>query len=133
MGKPPTSIIVLSGDVHLGYVAEATFRDEEVKSIIYQAVSSPFRNSLPGEKSRLHSASWTKLGERAGRLLARLVGIKKEEMSWRLTHQELWHENQAATLELEGKQATLTFERAILEDSGEPGLETIYERQHTQR
>jgi hypothetical protein len=130
-GQPPTSIIVLSGDVHLGYVAEATFRDEEVKSIIYQAVSSPFRNSLPGEKSRLHSASWTKLGERAGRLLARLVGIEKEEMSWRLTHQELWHENQVATLELEGKQATLTFERPILEDSGEPGLETIYERQHT--
>jgi PhoD-like phosphatase len=132
-GQPPTSIIVLSGDVHLGYVAEATFRDEEVKSIIYQAVSSPFRNSLPGEKSRLHSASWTKLSERAGRLLARLVGIEKEEMSWRLTHQELWYENQVATLELEGKQATLTFERAILEDSGEPGLETIYERQHTQR
>jgi len=132
-GQPPTSIIVLSGDVHLGYVAEATFRDEEVKSIIYQAVSSPFRNSLPGEKSRLHNASWTKLGERAGRLLARLVGIEKEEMSWRLTHQELWYENQVATLELEGKQATLTFERAILEDSGEPGLETIYERQHTQR
>jgi hypothetical protein len=128
-GQPPTSIIVLSGDVHLGYVAETTFRDEEVESAIYQAVSSPFRNSLPGEKSRLHSASWTKLGELAGRFLARLGGIGEEEMSWHLTHQELWYENQVATLKLEGQQAMLTFEKAILDDSAEPNLETIYERQ----
>jgi PhoD-like phosphatase len=126
-GQPPASIIVLSGDVHLGYIAEATFRGEEVKSAIYQAVSSPFRNSLPGEKSRLHSASWTKPGELTARFLARLVGIEEEEISWRLVHQELWYENQVATLELEGKQATLTFEKAILDDSGEPGLETIHE------
>ena len=130
-GQPPASVIVLSGDVHLGYVAEAKFRDEQVKSAIYQAVSSPFRNSLPGEKSRLHSASWTEPGELASRFLARLVGIEEEEMSWRLTHQELWYENQVATLELEDQQATLTFEKTILDDSGEPGLRTIYERQLT--
>ena len=130
-GQPPASVIVLSGDVHLGYVAEAKFRDEQVKSAIYQAVSSPFRNSLPGEKSRLHSASWTEPGELASRFLARLVGIEEEEMSWRLTHQELWYENQVATLQLEDQQATLTFEKTILDDSGEPGLKTIYERQLT--
>jgi len=130
-GQPPASVIVLSGDVHLGYVAEAKFRDEQVKSVIYQAVSSPFRNSLPGEKSRLHSASWTEPGELASRFLARLVGIEEEEMSWHLTHQELWYENQVATLELEDQQATLTFEKTILDDSGEPGLKTIYERQLT--
>lgn len=107
----------------------ATLRDEEVKSAIYQAVSSPFRNSLPGEKSRLHSASWTKSGELAGCLLARLGGIGKEEMSRHLTHQELWYENQVATLELEGQQAMLTFEKAILDDSAELSLKTIYERQ----
>ncbi len=49
-------------------------------------------------------------------------------MSWRLTHQDPWFENQVATLELEGRQATLTFENAILDDSREPGLEKIYER-----
>ena len=130
-GQPPASVIVLSGDVHLGYVAEVKFRDEQVKSAIYQAVSSPFRNSLPGEKSRLHSASWTEPGELASRFLARLVGIEEEEMSWRLTHQELWYENQVATLQLEDQQATLTFEKTILDDSGEPGLKTIYERQLT--
>jgi hypothetical protein len=127
-GQPPASIIVLSGDVHHGYVVEVTFRDEDVKSAIYQAVSSPFRNSLPGEKARLHSASWRKPTELAGRFLARLVGIGEEGMNWHLTHRELWYENQAATLKLKGQQAMLTFEKAILDSSGEPGLETIYER-----
>ena len=130
-GQPPASIIVLSGDVHHGYLAEATFRDKEVKSEIYQAVSSPFRNSLPGEKSRLFSASWRKLSELVGRFLARLAGIGEEGMSWQLDHPELWYENQVATLELEGRQATLTFEKAILDDSKEPGLKTIYERKLT--
>jgi hypothetical protein len=59
------------------------------------------------------------------------VGIEEEEMSWRLTNQELWYENQVATLELEDQQATLTFEKTILDDSGEPGLKTIYERKLT--
>ncbi|MDQ3943046.1 MAG: alkaline phosphatase family protein, partial [Actinomycetota bacterium] len=127
-GQPPASIVILSGDVHHGYLAEATFGDEDAKSLVYQAVCSPFRNALPGKKSRLQSASWTKPGELAGRFLARLVGIGEEGMSWRLTHQELWFENQVATLELEGRRATLTFEKAVLDGSGEPDLEKIYER-----
>jgi hypothetical protein len=126
-GQPPASIIVLSGDVHHGYLAEATFRDGNVKSSIYQAVCSPLRNSLPGKKSRLQSASWKKPGELAGRFLSRLVGITEEGMSWRLAHQEPWFENHVATLELKGRRATLSFEKAVLDDSGEPALEKIYE------
>jgi hypothetical protein len=126
-GQPPASIVVLSGDVHHGYVTEATFRDKNVNSLIYQAVCSPLRNSLPGKKSRLQSAGWTRSGKLAGRLLARLAGISEEGMAWRLTHGKLWFDNQVATLELTGRQATLTFEKAILDDSGKPNLEKIYE------
>ena len=126
-GQPPASILVLSGDVHHGYLAELTFRDDKVKSSIYQAVCSPLRNALPNEKSRLQNLGWTKLGELAGRTLARLAGIEGEEASWHLTHEELWFENQVATLELEGRRAALTFEKAVLDDSGEPGLQKIYD------
>jgi hypothetical protein len=126
-GQPPASIVLLSGDVHHGYLAEATFRDEDAESLVYQAVCSPFRNSLPGKKSRIQSVSWTKPGELAGRCLASLVGIGEEDMSWHLAHQELWFENQVATLELEGRHGTMTFEKAVLDDSGEPNLEKIYE------
>jgi hypothetical protein len=127
-GKSPASVIVLSGDVHYGYLAEAAFRDGGVQSRIYQAVCSPLRNSLPGQKSRLQSASWTRPGELAGRLLSRLAGIGEERLRWRLTHQKPWFENHVATLDLEGRRARLTFEKAVSDGSGEPGLERIYER-----
>ncbi|CAN5246597.1 alkaline phosphatase D family protein [soil metagenome] len=127
-GKSPASVVVLSGDVHHGYLAEAAFRDGGVRSRIYQAVCSPLRNSLPKQKSRLQSAGWTRPGELAGRLLSRLAGIGKEQMSWRLTHQKPWFENHVATLELEGGRARITFEKAVSDGSGEPGLEKIYER-----
>jgi hypothetical protein len=126
-GEAPASIVILSGDVHHGYLAEATFRDEDVKSPIYQAVCSPLRNFLPGKKSRLQSLGWTKPGELLGRLLSQLMWLGKEEADWRLTHQELWFENQVATLELENQRATLTFEKAVLDYSGEPNLEKIFE------
>jgi hypothetical protein len=127
-GHPPSSIVVLSGDVHYGYLAEATFREAHVKSPVYQAVCSPFRNSLPGQKSRLQSLGWTKPGELVGRFLTRLAGNEQEEVSWHLTHERPWLENNVATIVLEGQQATLTFEKAAPDDSGEPGLEKIYKR-----
>jgi hypothetical protein len=127
-GHPPSSIVVLSGDVHYGYLAEATFREAHVKSPVYQAVCSPFRNSLPGQKSRLQSLGWTKPGELAERFLTRLAGNEQEEVSWHLTHERPWFENNVATIVLEGQQATLTFEKAAPDDSGEPGLEKIYKR-----
>ena len=130
-GQPPASITILSGDVHYGYLAEASFSAGDVKSPVYQAVCSPFRNALPEKKLRLQSASWTKPGELAGRFLARLAGIGAEELDWHLTHDKPWFENQVATLELENRRATLTFEKAILDGSGEPNLEKIYEHRLT--
>ena len=126
-GRPPASILVLSGDVHHGYLTESTFRDDGVESPVYQVVCSPLRNSLPGDKSRLQRLAWTKPGELAGRALSRLAGLTDPEIRWSLTHGSLWFENQIASLELNGRQATLVFEKAVLGGSGEPGLEKIYE------
>jgi hypothetical protein len=126
-GRPPASILVFSGDVHHGYLTESTFRDDEVESPVYQVVCSPLRNSLPGDKSRLQRLAWTKPGELVGRALSRLAGLSDPEIRWSLTHGSLWFENQIASLELNGRQATLVFEKAVLGGSGEPGLEKIYE------
>lgn len=126
-GQPPASIIILSGDVHHGYLAEVAFRDEEVESPVYQAVCSPFRNYIPKTKWRLEGAGWAKPGKLVGRFLARLVGIGDQGTSWHLTHRRRpWLDNQVATLELEGRRAALTFEKAVPRDSSEPNLETIY-------
>ena len=126
-GQPPASIIVLSGDVHHGYLAEVMFRNEDLKSPVYQAVCSPFRNYIPKTKWRLEAVGWTKPGKLVGRFLARLVGIGEEGIDWRLTHDRLWFENQVATLKIEGRKATLTFEKAVLDTSGEPDLRKLYE------
>jgi hypothetical protein len=58
--RPPASITVLSGDVHHGYLVEATFPEGSVGSQLYQAVCSPLRNALPGKKSQLQDVAWSK-------------------------------------------------------------------------
>ena len=130
-GDPPSSITILSGDIHHGYLAEATFRDASVHSPVYQAVCSPLRNALPGKKSRLQDIAWTKLATLAGRLLSRSAGVEEEKISWRLTHDEPWFENHVATLELDGRSARITFEVAVTDHPGEPGLQKIYEHRLT--
>jgi PhoD-like phosphatase len=127
-GYPPTSITMLSGDVHHGYLAEVKFRADNVESPIHQAVCSPLRNALPGRKSRLQSVAWTKSAALAGRLLSRLVSIEAPDVDWRLTHDKPWFENHIATLDFDGRRAIITFEEAIQDNSGEPGLRRIYER-----
>jgi hypothetical protein len=98
-----------------------------VHSPVYQAVCSPLRNALPGKKSRLQGVAWTKLATLAGRLLSRSASIEEEKIGWRLTYGEPWFENHVATLQLDGKRARITFEEAVTGDSGEPGLQKIYE------
>jgi hypothetical protein len=125
---PPASITVLSGDVHHGYLAEATFPDDSVESPVYQAVCSPLRNALPGKKSRLQDFAWSESAAVVARLLSRLAGVEAPGIGWRLIHDEPWFENHVATLELDGHHANITFERAIQNDSGEPGLQKIFTR-----
>ena len=124
-GAPPSTVLVLSGDVHHGYLAEATLGDG-AKSRVFQAVCSPLRNALPGKKSRLQRAAWNGVVATVGRLLARLAGAKPPGIGWRLTHDGPFFENQVATLDLDGRRAAIIFEKAVLGPSKEPGLEELY-------
>jgi hypothetical protein len=125
-GDPPSSITILSGDVHHGYLAEASFDGTDAESQIYQAVCSPLRNALPGEKSHLQNVAWTKPAALAGRLLSRLAGVEAPDLTWHLTHEAPWFENHVATLQLDGRSAHITFEEAVNDDSREPGLRKIF-------
>jgi hypothetical protein len=127
-GQPPSTVLVLSGDVHHGYLAEADFRETRTISRVYQAVCSPLRNSLPGKKSRLQAVAWNGAAALAARLLSRLAGVREPGMNWRLTHEEPFFDNQVATLDLDGPAATITFEGAALDSSKEPKLRTLYRR-----
>jgi hypothetical protein len=125
-GRPPASIVLLSGDVHHGYLAEVGFGDA-VESPVYQAVCSPLRNPL-GLPERLGlGAGWTKPGELVGKTLARLAGVEEPPIRWRLTHEEPWFENHVSTLEIRGREATLRVEKTTPEDAGEPRLYPLLE------
>ena len=125
-GDPPSTVSILSGDVHHGYLAEATL-ENDVKSRLHQASLLP-PPKRPTEQEVLSSRP--RLGEaRDPRhpLLARLSGVTSEPLTWRLTHEAPFFDNQVATLELEGRSATVTFEKAVLDASKEPTLEKLYE------
>jgi hypothetical protein len=124
-GDPQSTVLILSGDVHHGYLAEATL-EANAKSHVYQAVCSPLRNALPKEKSFLQDNAWTGLATLTGRILARLVRISREPISWRLTHDAAFFDNQIATLELGAESATITFEKAVIDSSKEPALKKLY-------
>ena len=125
-GTPPSTILILSGDVHHGYLAEATLASS-VESRLSQAVCSPLRNALPSKKSYLQSHAWSKPATLATRLLARLAGVRRVPLAWRLTHNATFFENQVATLEFEGRHATITYEKAVLDSSNEPALKRLYQ------
>ena len=125
--RAPASVILLSGDVHHGYLAEADFGDGVI-SPVYQAVSSPIRNQLGRfERFGLRSG-WTKTGEIVGKTLSRLAGVKSTGIRWSLDHDEPWFSNHISTLTLHGRSASLKVERTATEDSGKANLYPMLER-----
>jgi hypothetical protein len=126
-GRPPASMVLLSGDVHHGYLAEMELGDG-VESLVYQAVCSPLRNPLGLPERLALGAGWTKPGKVVGKTLARLAGVEEPPISWCLMHRKPWFENHVSTLELRGREATLKVEKTTPEDAGEPRLYTLLER-----
>ena len=60
-GGAPASIVVLSGDVHHAYLAEAGFGPgSRCASAVYQAVCSPYRNPLDANERRAIKAGFSR-------------------------------------------------------------------------
>ena len=128
-GRPPAAIVLLSGDVHHGYLTEIAFEGgADLESKIYQAVSSPLRNPLGLPERLALRAGWKRSSGLVGKTLARLAGVAEQDVRWRLMHEEPWFDNHVSTLELRGRNATLKIEKTTPEDAGEPRLYTILER-----
>ncbi len=126
-GEAPASVVVLSGDVHHGYLARATFGDG-AHNPVYQAVGSPLRNPLGTPERLFMRAGWSGPVERFGRWLSRLAGVNEPPVSWRLLHADPWFDNHISTLRLIDRHAVLRVEMTTPEDAGEPHLERILEK-----
>ena len=128
-GHPPASVVVLSGDVHHGYLAEANFGDHSrTRSAVYQSVCSPLRNTL-GRPERIGLGSgWTKPGKAIGKALSRLAGVKEPSVSWNLKHGKPWFDNHVSTVELAGREARLWVAGTTADEGSEnPRLRRIFE------
>jgi hypothetical protein len=130
-GEAPSTICLLSGDVHHAYLAEVGFLPGTgVQSSVWQAVCSPFRNPLDANERRVILGAWTRAAGVVARTLAKRAGVSDPPVQWRLAHEKPWFNNQVAMLELEGRRATFTLEKAIPPEDGkgEPVLERVFVR-----
>jgi hypothetical protein len=128
-GNAPATIVMMGGDVHHAYLAQAGFRPEAgVRSAVYQAVCSPFRNALSRHERVVVRSTTRQPVTRFLRLLARSAGVPDPDVGWRLAQGPTF-DNQFATLELEGRQALLRIEKIVPGNWQRPEIETSLEEQ----
>jgi hypothetical protein len=127
-GAPPASIVLLSGDVHHAYLAEAGFpRAAGVRSAVVQAVCSPIRNPLNHRERRMLRGALSTPARLAARALARAAGVREAPVRWRFPEEPTF-DNQIATLSLDGRAARLRIERTDPGEWEDPGLHVSLDR-----
>ena len=126
-GRPPASVTVISGDIHHSYLATVGFPPgTNPRSAVYQAVCSPIHNVLPDSFRQAHQLTTSGPGELAGRGLARLAGVRRPRIRWRISRGP-WFLNMLSTLEFDGRRARISFDRTVADPAGTPHLESVCE------
>jgi phosphodiesterase/alkaline phosphatase D-like protein len=129
-GRPPGSVVVLSGDVHHTYLARFLYRGEHAghgHSPAWQVVCSPLRNPLPRDQRAAHTRAFRRPARAVTRWLARRAGVEPDEIAWRVVEGPRF-ENHLGQLELDGRAAMLKVEQAVTpDDGGDPHLEPLYD------
>ena len=121
-GEAPASVIVLSGDVHHAYVAEAEFAKQDgVESKVLQAVCSPMRNPLGFWERGFMRSALSAPGRRFARFLARRAKVPEPSIDWDFLEKPTF-DNQIGTVEIEGREAVVRIEKTRPEDWEEPRL-----------
>ncbi|MDP9444960.1 MAG: alkaline phosphatase family protein [Actinomycetota bacterium] len=118
-GRPPATVLFLSGDVHHSYLAEVR-RDGRGstpvgESRLLQAVCSPIRNPLPRWIRFASATSAYGLAWPMGLLVARSARVPDPPFRWSLTNGP-WFDNAIATLDLDGRRARLRWDTAEAAD-----------------
>jgi PhoD-like phosphatase len=129
-GEPPSTVVVLSGDVHHAYLAEVAFRaGSAVRSRVWQATCSPFRNPLSRPERRGVRVTFSRGATAIARALAKAAGVPPPPVRWRFQDGDPRFDNQVGTLDFDGRRAVARLERAVPSGRGDahPGLESAGE------
>jgi hypothetical protein len=125
--RPPASVTVLGGDIHHSYLAAVDFpRGTNPRSAVYQAVCSPIHNVLPDQFRRGHQLTTSRAGALAGGALARLAGVRRPRIRWRITRGS-WFHNMLSVVEFEDRRARIRFDRTVSDPDGTPHLQPVCE------
>ena len=126
-GPAPASVTLLGGDVHHSYLAEVALpaRISSATSV-HQLVCSPIHNLLPNNFRQLQRIVTSRLGEVIGGTLARLARVPSPQLSWKLTEGP-WFSNMLATLNFDGRQARVRFDRSAPDPTQSPHLVPVSE------
>ncbi len=107
----PATVLVLSGDVHHAYVAEAKWPTRSPDARVLQLTCSPVHNSIPLSIRLGFRFGWSAAARALGRRFARHGRCARPPVSWRKTGGP-WFGNQLMTLTLRGRSARLRLEQA---------------------
>jgi hypothetical protein len=128
-GEPPASIVTLSGDVHHAYLFEVGYpRGSGLKSGVWQAVCSPYRNPLGKRERQSIRIGMSRGFELVTRTLARLAGVRDPGIGWRIVGDGPWFENQVASLVIDGRRIEMRLDKAVPVDETHARLERVLER-----
>ncbi|MDQ4072186.1 MAG: alkaline phosphatase family protein [Actinomycetota bacterium] len=128
LGRPPDSVVLLSGDVHHSYLAEIGFpAGTRSQGAAWQAVCSPYRKELRTREKLSMRFGNSRTGAAIGRLLDRLVGVPQPSIGWRLA-EDPSYENHVATLDLGPGEVVLSVETTAGSGWRAPRLRTEFER-----
>ena len=129
VGEAPTSVVMLSGDVHHCYLAEVGFPRPARAQRVWQAVCSAFRKELAPHEKRVIAFGHSRLAERLARRLARGAGVAPLPFDWRVVDRPAFA-NQIATLTLDGDHAARDRgdrRRRLARPAAETGLHALPE------
>jgi len=127
-GAPPSSILVLSGDVHYSYLARARWTaGADVRSRVFQVVCSPLRNRLSPRLRLATRVAMLRPVAWAWRVIAALAGAPRPSPRWRVLEGPCF-DNQVATVDLDGRAARLRIERVAGGSDDAPGLAVLLDR-----
>ncbi|MEA2147974.1 MAG: hypothetical protein QOG59_3561 [Solirubrobacteraceae bacterium] len=124
-GRAPATIVLLSGDVHYGYLAEAHFPGRATESAVYQAVASPFRQGLTRPMELANRLAFTRAMGLVGVLLLAITRLPRPSIRWR-TRQRPVFANQIAILDLHTRTARLRWHAVA---PGEADLRRVAEHE----
>jgi hypothetical protein len=126
-GAPPASIILLSGDVHHAYIADAELPGAGPGTVVAQVTCSPFRNPLSSRERRAVKLAQSEPARALMLRLARRAGVRPPPIAWELSEGP-WFDNQIGALEIEDGRVAVTLARSPPGDPAQPRLERVLER-----